>query len=59
MRREAPRLAALIASGAQIMVCGGADMAAGVKAVLSDILAPLNLTTAKLKAEGRYAEDIY
>ena len=59
MRREAPRLAALIASGAQVMVCGGADMAAGVKAALSDILAPLNLTTAKLKAEGRYAEDIY
>lgn len=59
VRRDGPRLAALIASGAQVMVCGGADMAAGVKAALGDILAPLNLTPAKLKAEGRYAEDVY
>ncbi|MCD2172274.1 PepSY domain-containing protein [Rhizobium sp. C4] len=59
VRRDGQRLAGLIASGAQIMVCGGADMAAGVKAALGDILAPMNLTTAKLKAEGRYAEDVY
>lgn len=59
VRRDGPRIAALIASGAQVMVCGGADMASGVKAALGDILAPLNLTTAKLKAEGRYAEDVY
>ena len=59
LRRDGPRIAALIASGALVMVCGGADMASGVKAALGDILAPLNLTTAKLKAEGRYAEDVY
>lgn len=59
LRRDGPRLAALIASGAQVMVCGGADMAAGVKSALADILAPFNLTPAKLKAEGCYAEDIY
>ncbi len=59
VRRDGQRLAGLIASGAQIMVCGGADMAAGVKTALGDILDPLNLTTAKLKAEGRYVEDVY
>lgn len=57
--KDSARVAKLIASGAQIMVCGGADMAAGVSAALTDILAPLNLTTAKLKAQGRYAEDVY
>jgi sulfite reductase (NADPH) flavoprotein alpha-component len=34
-------------------------MAAGVAAAISDILAPLGLNIAMLKAEGRYAEDVY
>ena len=32
---------------------------AGVKAALADVLAPHGLTPAMLKAEGRYAEDVY
>ncbi|PTE19404.1 N-acetylglucosamine transferase [Cereibacter changlensis JA139] len=59
LRRDAARIVALITEGAQIMVCGGRDMAAGVNAALTDILAPAGLSPALLKAEGRYAEDVY
>jgi sulfite reductase (NADPH) flavoprotein alpha-component len=59
LRRDRARVARLIAEGAQVMVCGGREMAAGVASVLADILAPMKLTPALLKAEGRYAEDIY
>ena len=59
LRRDAAQLARLIASGAQVMVCGGREMAAGVSAALTEILAPTGLTPAMLKAEGRYAEDVY
>ncbi len=59
LRADAGKLAGLIVSGGQVLVCGGREMATGVAAALADILAPhgLNLTT--LKAEGRYAEDVY
>ena len=56
---DADTLRAHILSGAQILVCGGRDMAAGVKQALETILAPANLSTARLKAEGRYVEDVY
>lgn len=59
LRRDASRLAKLIAAGGQVLVCGGRDMAAGVAAALADILAPQGMSLASLKAEGRYAEDIY
>lgn len=59
LRRDAARIAQLITSGAQILVCGGREMAAGVASALADILAPQGLTLATLKAEGRYAEDVY
>ncbi len=59
LRADAGKLAGLIASGGQVLVCGGRDMAAGVAAALSDILAPHGLNLATLKAEGRYAEDVY
>ncbi|ANH08714.1 PepSY domain-containing protein [Shinella sp. PSBB067] len=56
---DAAQIAALIRSGARIMVCGGRDMAVGVSAALAEILAPVGLTPALLKAEGRYVEDVY
>ena len=56
---EAPKVAALIRSGARIMVCGGRDMAAGVAEALAEVLRPIGLTPAALKAEGRYVEDVY
>ncbi len=59
LRGDAAQIAALIREGAQVMVCGGRDMAAGVRAALADILAPAGMTPALLKAEGRYAEDIF
>ena len=59
LRRDAARVAALIAGGAHVMVCGGREMAAGVAAALTEILAPAGVTPTQLKAEGRYAEDVY
>ncbi|MCF8487168.1 MAG: PepSY domain-containing protein [Rhodobacteraceae bacterium] len=59
LRRDGARVAQLVADGAQILVCGGRDMAVGVTEALADILAPQGLTPARLKAEGRYAEDVY
>jgi sulfite reductase (NADPH) flavoprotein alpha-component len=59
LRRDAARLARLIGEGAQVLVCGGRDMAAGVSAALTEILAPMNLTPATLKAQNRYVEDVY
>lgn len=56
---DAAQIAALIRSGARIMVCGGRDMAVGVSAALAEILAPVGLTPALLKAEGCYVEDVY
>jgi sulfite reductase (NADPH) flavoprotein alpha-component len=45
--------------GAQILVCGGRDMAASVIVALDDILAPIQLDVESLKAAGRYREDVY
>ncbi|TVT30632.1 PepSY domain-containing protein [Marinobacter vinifirmus] len=49
----------LIEIGAQILVCGGRDMAAGVKQVFDSILEPLSMDVDALRAEGRYLEDVY
>lgn len=59
LRNEAADVARLIRDGARVMVCGGRDMAAGVTEALADILAPIGLTPAMLKVEGRYVEDVY
>lgn len=59
LQKDAEKLRRLIATGAQILVCGGREMAAGVAKAMSDILASQGLSLADLKAEGRYAEDVY
>lgn len=59
LRHDSARIAQLIKNGAQVLVCGGRGMAAGVADALTDILAPQGLTPAILKAKGRYAEDVY
>ncbi|MCR8548907.1 PepSY domain-containing protein [Salipiger sp. P9] len=59
LRNEAPEIARLIRNGARVMVCGGREMAAGVCAAMTEMLKPAGLTPAMLKAEGRYAEDVY
>ncbi len=59
LRLEAAQVAEAVRQGARIMVCGGRDMAAGVARALEEVLAPLGLSPALLKAEGRYVEDVY
>lgn len=59
LRADAAQVAALIRDGARVMVCGGREMAAGVADALAQILTPVGLTPAILKAEGRYVEDVY
>lgn len=55
---DAPEVERLICDGARIMVCGGRDMAAGVADTLGDILAPMGLNYAALKAKRRYVEGV-
>jgi len=59
LRGDAAEILAAIRAGARIMVCGGRDMADGVAEALAGVLAPLGLTPAQMKAEGRYVEDVY
>ncbi|GAA3903181.1 hypothetical protein P1P91_01110 [Halomonas piscis] len=56
---DGAELRQLIEKGAQILVCGGRDMAASVMAALNEVIAPLGMDVATLKARGRYREDIY
>jgi len=41
------------------MVCGGREMAASVREAMVEVLATVGQSPARLKAEGRYAEDVY
>ena len=59
LRQDAEAIRSLMARGAQVMVCGGREMAQGVREAMDDILAPVGLSPALLKAGGRYAEDVY
>lgn len=59
LRQDAAALRDLITKEAQIMVCGGREMAQGVMDALEEVLRPLGLHPAQLKAEGRYVEDVY
>jgi sulfite reductase (NADPH) flavoprotein alpha-component len=56
---DANELRDLIQCGAQVLVCGGRDMAAGVARSLEAIIQPAGLELQTLKANGRYLEDVY
>ncbi|MER2606573.1 MAG: PepSY domain-containing protein [Siculibacillus sp.] len=56
---DAPHLRDLIRHGAQVLVCGGRDMAHAVTHTLEAIVRPLGLDLATLRSEGRYVEDVY
>ncbi len=56
---EAEAIRMLVRQGAQIMVCGGRDMAKGVRDALDQCLAPLGLSADALKQKGLYLEDAY
>jgi len=59
LRQDESELRQMVGNGAQILVCGGRDMAAGVKQVFDDILRPLATDVETLRADGRYLEDVY
>lgn len=59
LRRDAARVRTLLAQGAIVRVCGSRPMAQGVGEVLESLLAPLGQNLAQLKAQGRYAEDLF
>ncbi|MGQ2978251.1 MAG: PepSY domain-containing protein [Polaromonas sp.] len=59
LRRDAGRVRGLVAQGAIVRVCGSRAMAHGVTEALDGVLAPLQLSVAKLKARERYAEDVF
>lgn len=56
---DAQRLRELVANGAQIMVCGGRNMAEGVVRAFEQILAGSEISVAQLRMQGRYVEDVY
>ncbi|UQI39318.1 PepSY domain-containing protein [Vreelandella venusta] len=59
LRQDQIAVRRMVDAGAQILVCGGRGMAAGVKQALEDILRPLAIDVAMLKSQGRYLEDVY
>lgn len=59
LHRDAERILALITQGAIVRVCGSRAMAQGVVEALDAVLQPLASSVATLKAEERYAEDVF
>ncbi|MDP3400665.1 MAG: PepSY domain-containing protein [Brevundimonas sp.] len=59
LAEDSAELLGMIRTGAQILVCGGRDMAVGVERTLEAILKPAGLDLARLKEEGRYVADVY
>jgi len=59
LRRDAEQLRDWVTQGAIVRVCGGRAMAQGVAEALDAVLAPLQMSVAKLKASERYAEDVF
>lgn len=57
LKRDAAQVRALLAQGALVRVCGSRPMARGVAQVLESLLSSPGL--AQLKAQGRYAEDLF
>jgi sulfite reductase (NADPH) flavoprotein alpha-component len=56
---DAIELRGLIQRGAQVLVCGGRNMAAGVAHALESITRPIGIDLQTLKSQGRYIEDVY
>lgn len=59
LHRDAERMRVLITQGAIVRVCGSRAMAQGVAEALDAVLQPLGSSVATLKAEERYAEDVF
>ena len=59
LRADASALRDQIRRGGQVLVCGSIAMARAVAVELEAALAPIGLSVAHLRAEGRYLEDVY
>jgi sulfite reductase (NADPH) flavoprotein alpha-component len=59
LRADAAHLRDQIRRGGQVLVCGSIAMARSVAAEVEELLVPLGLSVATLRAEGRYLEDVY
>jgi sulfite reductase (NADPH) flavoprotein alpha-component len=59
LRRDATRLRELLKRGAIVRVCGSRPMGRDVAETLDGILGTLRLSVQQLKANGRYAEDLF
>lgn len=57
--RDAAELRVEIAAGGQILICGGREMAEGVRSALAGVLSPLGLDLPTLRRNGRLLEDVY
>jgi sulfite reductase (NADPH) flavoprotein alpha-component len=59
LRRDAERVHHWVSQGAIVRVCGSRAMAQGVADAFDAVLAPPQLSVAKLKSKERYAEDVF
>ncbi len=59
LRRDATRVRDLLSQGAIVRVCGSRPMAHGVADALDGILGTLRSSVQQLRAQGRYAEDLF
>ncbi|MBI1170930.1 nitric oxide synthase [bacterium] len=59
VRHDAAHLRDQILRGGQVLVCGSIAMARAVADEVEAALAPIGLSVAGLRAEGRYLEDVY
>ena len=56
---NAPQLRELLAKDGQVLVCGSRAMAKNIAQAIDEVLSPLHLSVATLKAQGRYREDVF
>lgn len=56
---DATQLRQLLEQEGQVLVCGSRAMAKSIAQALDEVLTPLNLSVAALKAQGRYREDVF
>lgn len=59
LRHDAERVRHLLEQGGLVRVCGSRPMARAVAETLDAILAVIKLSVRELKAQGRYAEDVF
>jgi sulfite reductase (NADPH) flavoprotein alpha-component len=56
---QGPKVVDLLSQDAQVMICGGRNMANEVEVAINKLLAPLARSVADLRAVGDYLEDVY